>query len=200
MQYNKNLTSITFNNCKLTDDDINHIANFIVTSASLLFCDLSQNTLSAKSCSQFGYCILKTNSLETLKLNECGINGESLLFLFNAKGSKCLKKVYLNGNDFGDIGLVSIGAFLKSSPELEIIEIKKCKGSDMGFMNLANSVKALQSNKLKYVNYQENIISNMSLGILKQFNDVFKNKGVIFVLNKIPGITDNIKLECASFS
>ena len=200
IQFNKNLTSITFNDCKLTDEDINHISNFIVSSSSLLYCDISQNILSAKSCSQFGYCILKTTSLETLKLNECGINGESLLFLFNAKGSKCIKKVYLNGNDFGDIGLVSIGAFLKSSPELEIIEVKKCKGTDMGFINLANSIKVLQSNKLKSVNYQHNNITNMALGILTQFNDVFKNKGVVFTLNKIPGETDKIKLDCAVFS
>ena len=38
-------------------------------------------------------------------MNECGINGESLPFLFNTKGSKCLKKIYLNSNNFGDIGL-----------------------------------------------------------------------------------------------
>ena len=69
----------------------------------------------------------------------------------------------------------------------------------MGFINLANSIKVLQSNKLKSVNYQHNNITNMALGILTQFNDVFKNKGVVFTLNKIPGETDKIKLDCSVF-
>ena len=199
IQNNKNLTSINFKNCKLSDDDTNRISNFIATSTSLIYCDISQNILSPKSCSQLGYCILKTTSLETLKMNECGINGESLPFLFNAKGSKCMKNIYLNENNFGDIGLVSIGAFIKSSPKLEIVEVKKCGGTDMGFMNLANSIKVLQENKLKFVNYLENNITNMSIGLLTQFNEIFKNKGVVFSLNKIPGETDKIKLDCAVF-
>ena len=74
-------------------------------------------------------------------MNECGITGETLLFLFNAKGSKCIKKIFLNDNNFGDIGLVSISAFIKSSPEMEIVEVKNCGGTAMGLMNLANGIK-----------------------------------------------------------
>ena len=196
---NKNLTSINFTNCKLNEDDINHISNFIALSTSILSCDISRNILSPKSCSEFGYCVQKTTSLETLKMNECGINGESLPFLFNTKGSKCIKKIYLNDNNIGDIGLVSIGGFIKNSPEMEIVEVKNCGGSDMGLMNLANSIKVMKGNKLKFVNYLENNITNEALGLLIQFNDIFKNKGVIFSLNKIEGKTDQIKLDCAIF-
>ena len=198
-QNNKNLISITFSNCKLNEEEIHHISNFIASSTSILSCDISQNILSTKSCSQFGYCMQKTTTLETLKMNECGINGESLPFLFNTKGSKCLKKIYLNSNNFGDIGLVSIGGFMKNSPEMEILEVKRCGGSDMGFMNLTSIIKVLKENKLKYVNYLENDITSMALGSLMQFNEIFKNKGVIFILNKIEGETDKIKLDCAIF-
>ena len=198
IQHNKNLVSINFTNCKLNDEDINHIVNFIVADNSLLYCDISKNILSPKSCSQFGYCISKSSSLETLKMNECGINGETLLFLFNAKGSKCIKNIYLNNNEFGDIGIVSIGAFIKSSPELEIVEVQKCGGTDMGFINLVNSIKMLKENKLKCINFLDNNITNTTIGILTQFNDIFKNKGVIFILNKIEG-DNNIKLDCANF-
>ena len=113
---NKNLTSINFNDCNLNEEDIKHITNYVVSSTSLLVCDIGKNILSPLACSTFGYCILKTTSLETLRINECGINGESLLFLFNGKGSKPLKHINLNGNEFGDIGLVSLSAFMKSSP------------------------------------------------------------------------------------
>ena len=106
LNYNLNnkLTSIIFNDCQLNEDDIKSITNYIVSSTSLLVCDIGKNILSPKSCSTFGYCILKTTSLETLRINECGINGESLLFIFNGKGSKPLKHVNINGNEFGDIG------------------------------------------------------------------------------------------------
>ena len=197
---NKKLTSITFTNCKLTDDDIAHISNYIVTSTTLLSCDISQNILSPKSCSQFGYCIPKSTSLETLKMSDCGINPESLLFLFNAKGSKCIKNIVLNGNGFGDIGLVSVSAFLKSSPQLEKMELKRCSGTDMGFITLVNSIKMLQNNSLKYVNYQENNITQITLGILRGSNEAFKNKGIVFALNKIPGETENANLDCAVFA
>ena len=199
IQNNKNLTSINFTNCKLNEDDINHISNFIASSTSILSCDISKNILSPKSCSQFGYCVQKTTSLETLIMNECGINGESLPFLFNTKGSKCIKKIYLNDNGIGDIGLVSIGGFIKNSPEMEIVEVRNCEGTDMGFMNLANSIKVMKGNKLKYVNYLENNISSAALGVLIQFNEIFKNKGVVFALNKIEGETDKIKIDCAIF-
>ena len=131
-------------------------------------------------------------------MNECGINGESLLFLFNAKGSKYLKNLQLNGNDFGDIGLVSLSAFIKTSPLLENIEVKKCKGTDMGFITLINSIKIISNNNLKYINYKENNITSTSLGILKASNEIFKNKGIIFALNKIDG-TDNTNIDCVVF-
>ena len=68
---------------------------------------------------------------------------------------------------------------------MEIVEVRNCEGTDMGFMNLANSIKVMKGNKLKFVNYLENNITSESLGLFMQFNDIFKNKGVVFSLNKI---------------
>ena len=192
---NKNLTSINFSNCGLNEADIKYITNYIVESNSLLVCDIGKNILSPLSCSTFGYCILKTNSLETLKLNQCGINGESLLFLFNGKGSKPLKNINLNGNEFGDIGLVSLCAFMKASPSLESIELEKCGGTDMGFKSLINTIQKNNKNKMKYVNFQKNIITDISLDILKNFNDYFKKKKVVFAIDKKYNDEDNYKYE-----
>ena len=192
---NKNLTSINFSNCGLNEADIKYITNYIVESNSLLVCDIGKNILSPLSCSTFGYCILKTNSLETLKLNQCGINGESLLFLFNGKGSKPLKNINLNGNEFGDIGLVSLCAFMKASPSLESIELEKCGGTDMGFKSLVNTIQKNNKNKMKYVNFQKNIITDISLDILKNFNDYFKKKKVVFAIDKKYNDEDTYKYE-----
>ena len=112
----KNLTSINFSSCNLNKEDIQYIANYIVESPIMISCNIGNNPLTPLCCSTFAYCLQKTKSLEQLIMNNCNINGESLLFLFNGKGSKCLKNVIINGNDFGDIGLVSVSAFIKSSP------------------------------------------------------------------------------------
>ena len=198
---NKQLISICFNNCQLNEDDIKYISNYIVSSNSILICDIGKNILSPLACSTFGYCILKTTSLETLRINECGINGESLLFIFNGKGSKPLKHVNLNGNEFGDIGLVSISAFMKNSPLLESIEMEKCGGTDMGFISLANMIQGNTNSKIKYVNFHKNNVTVASLGILKKFNDIFTSRKVVFALDKMEGKNDNNNdIDCAIFT
>ena len=202
---NKNLVSINFNDCGLKESDIKCIANYLISSNSLTFCDLGKNILSQLSCSTLGYCILKTTSLETLNLNECGINGEFLLFLFNGKGSKVLKHINLNGNEFGDIGLVSLCAFMKASPLLESIELEKCGGTDMGFKYIVSTIQENDNNKIKYINFHNNQITDISLEILKKFNDYFRNKKVVFALDKIICEKDNDEskygeIECVMFT
>ena len=202
---NKNLVSINFNDCGLKESDIKCIANYLISSNSLTFCDLGKNILSQLSCSTLGYCILKTTSLETLNLNECGINGEFLLFLFNGKGSKVLKHINLNGNEFGDIGLVSLCAFMKASPLLESIELEKCGGTDMGFKYIVSTIQENDNNKIKYINFHNNQITDVSLEMLKKFNDYFRNKKVVLALDKIICEKDNDEnkygeIECVMFT
>ena len=202
---NKNLVSINFNDCGLKESDIKCIANYLISSNSLTFCDLGKNILSQLSCSTLGYCILKTTSLETLNLNECGINGEFLLFLFNGKGSKVLKHINLNGNEFGDIGLVSLCAFMKASPLLESIELEKCGGTDMGFKYIVSTIQENDNNKIKYINFHNNQITDASLEMLKKFNDYFRNKKVVFALDKIICEKDSDEnkygeIECVMFT
>ena len=138
--------------------------------------------------------------METLRINECGLNGESLLFIFNGKGSKPLKHVNLNGNEFGDIGLVSISAFMKNSPLLESIELEKCGGTDMGFNSLVNMIHGNINSKIKYVNFHKNNITNASLLILRKLNDSFKSRKVVFALDKIEEHTDNVDIDCVIFT
>ena len=204
---NKNLASINFSNCDLNDNDIKSITKYIVDSSSLLVCDIGKNILSPLSCSNFGYSILKSVSLETIRLNECGINEETLMFLFNGKGSKPLKHINLNGNKFGDIGLVSLCSFMKASPLLESIELEKCGGTDVGFKYIIDTIKENENNKIKYINFHGNQITKNSLDILKKFNEYFKKKKVVFALDK--AIYEKIKnkennkydeIDCAMFT
>ena len=204
---NKNLLSINFSNCDLDDNDIKCITKFIVNSSSLIFCDIGNNILSPLSCSNMGYSILKSVSLETLRLNNCGINEETLMFLFNGKGSKSLKHINLNGNTFGDICLVSLCSFMKASPLLESIELEKCGGTDVGFKYIIDTIQENQNNKIKYINFHKNKITKISLDMLKKFNEYFKKKKVVFALDKITFKNDKKKddnkyeeIDCAIFT
>ena len=192
----KNLTSISFNSCNLNKEDIQFIANYIVESPIITYCDISNNSLTQLACSTFAYCLQKTKSLETLIMNDCNINGESLLFLFNGKGSQTLKHINISNNNIGDIGLVSIGAFMKNSPKLEIFELKNCGGSDMGFNSIFNTIRSNDKNKIKIIHFEKNQISLVTYDILKKFNQILKDKDVIFYLDKIEGQLD---LDCVKF-
>ena len=163
---NKNLISLNFSECELKESDIKNIANYVVASNSLIVLDIGKNILTPLSCSTLGYCILKTNSLETLILNECGINEESLLFLFNGKGSKPLKHINLNLNQFSDIGLISLCSFMKATPLLESIELEQCGGTDMGLKYIVNTIQENENNKMKYINFRKNNITNISIILL----------------------------------
>ena len=182
---NKNLISLNFSECELKESDIKNIANYVVASNSLIVLDIGKNNLTPLSCSTLGYCILKTNSLETLILNECGINEESLLFLFNGKGSKPLKHINLNLNQFSDIGLISLCSFMKATPLLESIELEQCGGTDMGLKYIVNTIQENENNKMKYINFRKNNITNISLDMLKKSNEYFTKKKVMFVVDKI---------------
>jgi len=197
---NEKLISLRFSNCELNETDIKIITNFAASSKTLRILDIGKNILSQLSCSTFGYCILKTESLETLRINECGINGENILPILNGKGSKTLKHINLNGNEIGDIGLVSISAFINKSPEIESIELENCGGTNMGFNNLVNMIQSNINCKIKYVNFHKNILTSESLDILRKFNDSLKKRKIVFALDKIEGTGDNFDIHCAIFT
>ena len=192
----KNLTSINFSSCNLNQEDIEHITNYILESPIITYCNISKNNLPQIACSTFAYCLQKTKSLEVLIMNDCNINGESLLFLFNQKGSQTLKHINISGNNIGDIGLVSIGAFIKNSKNLEILELKNCGGSDMGFNSIVNTIHRNDNNKIKVIHYEKNEISLATYEMLKKLNQIFKAKEVVFYLDKIEGQTN---IDCVKF-
>ena len=192
----KNLTSINFSSCNLSKEDVQFISNYIVESPILTYCNISKNPLNQLACSTFAYCLQKTKSLEVLIMNDCNISGETLLFLFNGKGSQTLKHINISGNNIGDIGLVSIGAFIKNSPKLEIFELKNCGGTDMGFNSIVNTIHLNDKNSIKVIHYEKNEISFATFDMLKKLNQILKAKEVVFYLDKIEGLHN---IDCVKF-
>ena len=184
-EINKKLISINFNSNSLTDNDIEIISKYITDNNQFKYCNIGNNNISQKSCFILGTMIEKTTSLEQLILNKCNLTGESTMLLLNSKGSSSLKHINLNEIEIGDIGLVGITSFIKSSPKLENFELVEVKGNDMGFTTLINCIKS--TGNIKQVHFEKNKISKKSVDIIKGFNEDFKNKGVKFFIDKIEG-------------
>ena len=188
-EINKKLTSINFESCCLTDEDIEIISKYISDNNLLKYCNLGNNEISQKSCFKLGVLIEKNNSLEKLVLNNCKLNGETINLLCNRKGSIGLKYININDNEIGDIGLVGIISFIKSSPKLEVFELSGVGGTDMGFSTLVNSIKV--SGNIKEIHFEKNTITKTSIDLIKGYNEDFKNKGIKFYVDKIEGENDN---------
>ena len=184
-QISKKLTSINFSNCNLMDEDFEIISKYVSENNLIKYCNLSNNKVSQKSCFKLGTMVEKSSSLEKLLLNNCDLNGETSLLLFNSKGSSGLKYLDISGNTLGDIGLMGICPFVKNCPKLEIFELKEVGGNDMGFNTLINCVKS--TNSIKEVHFENNKITKVSVDMIKGLNEEFKNKGVKFFANKIEG-------------
>ena len=61
----------------------------------------------------------------------------------------------------------------------------------------------IQSNidcKIKYVNFHKNNLNLESLNILKNNNENFKKRKLVFALDKIEQIDNNFDLDCAIFT
>ena len=187
-EVSKKLTSINFNSCALQDEDFVVICKYISENNLLKYCNLGNNEISQKSCFNIGTMIEKTTSLETLILNNCKLNGETSMLLFNSRGAKTLKNININDNEIGDIGLVGLTAFIKNSPKIEIFELAGVGGNDMGFSTLINCVKI--SGNIKEIHFEKNKITKTSVDMIKGFNEDFKNKGVKFFINKFEGEND----------
>ena len=188
-EINKKLTSINFNSCCLNDEDIEILSKYISDNNLVKYCNLGNNEISQKSCFKLGTVIEKDNYLEKIILNNCKLNGETINLLFNRKGSSGLKYININDNEIGDIGLVGISSFIKSSPKLEIFELSGVGGTDMGFSTIVNCIKT--AGNMKEIHFEKNIITKSSIDLIKGYNEDFKNKGVKFFVNKIEGEKEN---------
>ena len=187
-EHSKKLTSINFSNCNLNDEDIEVISKYVSDSNLLKYCNLSNNKISQKSCFKLGTMIEKSTSLEKLILNNCDLNGETCLLLFNTKGSSALKLININENILGDIGLMGICPFIKNCPKLEIFEMEGIGGNDMGFTTLINCIKS--SSSIKEIHFGKNKITKASVDIIKGLNEELKKKEVKFFVDKLEGEND----------
>ena len=125
-----NITSLTLSDNKFVDEDFQLITDILTKNPKIKKLNISKNTLTQKSCNILGVFLNKSTTIEDLNISSCGLTGENIALLVNSKGCLIFKNLILDNNNIGDIGLVSIGAFIKNSKQLEIFELKKI---DIGY-------------------------------------------------------------------
>ncbi len=192
---NNNLISLNLSQNNLNDNDMKILSDIILNNQNLKKLNISKNKLSQLSCSTLGYALNKTTTLEIINISECAINGETLLFLFNSKGSNTFKKIFLDDNNIGDVGLMMLSNFIKNSTKLDTISLKKVNGNDMGFSTIV-SIILLSKSPLKLINLEENVINEKIIDEIIKNNDKYIEKGIVFTINASCVKDNSIKYNC----
>ena len=190
-----NITSLILSQNNLDENDIKILSQIILNNPKLKSLNISKNKLTQLSCSTIGFALNKTKTLEVINMSDCDINGETLVFLFTSKGSNSFKKIILDYNNLGDIGLMMLSHFIKNSNNLETISLKKVNGSDMGLSPII-SISLISKSPLKLINIEENIIQENIINNIITNNEKYNQKGIVFNISSSYYNKNNKKYNC----
>ena len=190
-----NITSLILSQNNLDENDIKILSQIILNNPKLKSLNISKNKLTQLSCSTIGFALNKTKTLEVINMSDCDINGETLVFLFTSKGSNSFKKIILDYNNLGDIGLMMLSHFIKNSNNLETISLKKVNGSDMGLSPII-SISLISKSPLKLINIEENIIQENIINNIITNNEKYNQKGIVFNISSSYFNKNNKKYNC----
>ena len=190
-----NITSLILSQNNLDENDIKILSQIILNNPKLKSLNISKNKLTQLSCSTIGFALNKTKTLEVINMSDCDINGETLVFLFTSKGSNSFKKIILDYNNLGDIGLMMLSHFIKNSNNLETISLKKVNGSDMGLSPII-SISLISKSPLKLINIEENIIQENIINNIITNNEKYNQKGIVFNISSSYFNKNNNKYNC----
>ena len=190
-----NITSLILSQNNLDENDIKILSQIILNNPKLKSLNISKNKLTQLSCSTIGFALNKTTTLEEINMSNCDINGETLVFLFTSKGSNSFKKIILDNNNLGDIGLMMLSHFIKNSNNLETISLKKVNGTDMGLSPIV-SISLISKSPLKYIYIEENIINENLINDIIKNSEKYNEKGTVFNISSSYFKKNNEKYKC----
>ena len=190
-----NIISLNLSQNNFDENDIKILSQIILNNPKLKSLNISKNKLTQLSCSTIGFALNKTTTLEEINMSNCDINGETLVFLFTSKGSNSFKKIILDNNNLGDIGLMMLSHFIKNSNNLETISLKKVNGTDMGLSPIV-SISLISKSPLKYIYIEENIINENLINDIIKNSEKYNEKGTVFNMSSSYFKKNNEKYKC----
>ena len=181
-QIDNNLTSLTLSDNNLNDNNIKMIYDILLKNQKIKILNLSKNKLENKSYEILGEILNNSKTLEEINLSSCGLTKDTISLLINEKGSM-IKKLYLDNNEIGDIGLVLIGSFIQNAYNLSLISLKNISGSDMGLNIIITNTLNCKS-PLKDIHIERNkLITETLINEIIKHGDKFEKKGIVFYTN-----------------
>jgi Ran GTPase-activating protein (RanGAP) involved in mRNA processing and transport len=190
-----NIISLNLSQNNFDENDIKILSQIILNNPKLKSLNISKNKLTQLSCSTIGFALNKTKTLEVINMSDCDINGETLVFLFTSKGSNSFKKIILDYNNLGDIGLMMLSHFIKNSNNLETISLKKVNGTDMGLSPIV-SISLISKSPLKCIYIEENIINENLINDIIKNSEKYNEKGTVFNISSSYFKKNNEKYKC----
>ena len=190
-----NIISLNLSQNNFDENDIKILSQIILNNPKLKSLNISKNKLTQLSCSTIGFALNKTTTLEEINMSNCDINGETLVFLFTSKGSNSFKKIILDNNNLGDIGLMMLSHFIKNSNNLETISLKKVNGTDMGLSPIV-SISLISKSPLKCIYIEENIINENLINDIIKNSEKYNEKGTVFNISSSYFKKNNEKYKC----
>ena len=181
-QIENNLTSLTLSNNNLNDNNIKMIYDLLLKNQKIKILNLSKNKLENKSCEILSNILNNSKTLEEINLSSCGLTKDTISLLINEKGS-LIKKLYLDNNEIGDVGVVLIGSFIQNAFNLNLISLKNISCSDIGLNIIITSTSHCKS-PLKEIHIEKNkLITETIINKIIKNGDTFDKKGIVFYTN-----------------
>ena len=169
------LVFLNLSYCSLSEQDFESISTLLQQNTSIISLDLSNNNISLKGCSLLCFALKKNKTLIKISLNDCNLNDESLLMLFENTGQS-LQSIILNNNKLKNTGLIGLTNFLITNRVLGFLSLQNCDIGDDGVKTFITTIIMSKSPKL-VVHFENNQITDKELfTILSKNKDFFAGR------------------------
>ena len=169
------LVFLNLSYCSLSEQDFESISTLLQQNTSIISLDLSNNNISLKGCSLLCFALKKNKTLIKISLNDCNLNDESLLMLFENTGQS-LQSIILNNNKLKNTGLIGLTNFLITNRVLGFLSLQNCDIGADGVKTFITTIIMSKSPKL-VVHFENNQITDKELfTILSKNKDFFAGR------------------------
>ena len=173
--------SISFN--QLVSQDFKSLSKYLNSNPSLKKLDISGNKLGPQDANDIGVTFKKLTNLEELKLNQCGINDESITQLFNFFNESSIQHLEIDSNDLGMTGPMAVMKKIQINNKIKYFSYKNMALQPY-FIGMI--IKTLTDNQnIEKINLMENKIKDEELKQLSNATINLKNKKVILSKDKV---------------
>ena len=179
---------LSFNNFAFNDFEI--LSNFLKSNPVLKSLDISGNKFDPPSSNIIGVTLNKTQNLEKIKLNSCGITDETAPQILLYLNESNISHLEIDDNNFGPMAPMLILKKIQISKKLKYISFQKMEFQPYFVDMVIQSVN--MNNSIEKVNLKQNEIKIEDLEKFVEATTKLKNVKFIFSRDLMPENASNI--------